>query len=40
MKLDDSGAGQIRLPRHARAVAIRIRTRERVIMQAAEVPLE
>ena len=39
-RLDDSGAGQIRLPRRARAVAIRIRTHERVIMQAAEVPLE
>lgn len=40
LDLDDGGAGQIRLPPRAHAVALRIRTQDRVLMQVADVPLE
>ena len=38
--LDESGAGQIRLPRSSSVVAIRIGTSDRILLQALEVPLE
>lgn len=38
--LDDRGAGQVRLPPGARAVAIWIGTRERLLMQITDIPLE
>lgn len=40
ISLDESGAGQIRLPRSSHVVTIRIGTKERVLLQALEVPLE
>lgn len=38
--LDEHGTGQIRLPPRARAASVRVSTRDRVLMQVAEVPLE
>lgn len=38
--LDEHATGQIRLPPRARAVAVRVGTPERVLMQVADIPLE
>lgn len=38
--LDESGAGQIRIPRDAHALSVRVGTDERIFMEAPDVALE